>query len=77
MEKKVGRDRKGGDRHLIADLQCGEQFRQPGIVVEGGSMRPRELADADDDGVGDGIGGGGEQWLILDAAKARCWGRYG
>ena len=77
MEKEVGGHRESSDRHLIADAQIGEQFGEADVVADLGAVAARELANAGDDRVGDVIGRGVGQWLILGAANARWCGRYG
>jgi hypothetical protein len=67
VEEEIGGDRERRDRDLFGDLQRGEQIREPGVVLDIRAMGAGELADAGDDRVGNRIGGGSGQWLILEA----------
>ena len=67
VKEQIGGDRERRDRDLIADLQRGQQLREPGVVLDVRAMGAGELADAGDDRIGNGIGGRCGQWLILEA----------
>jgi hypothetical protein len=67
VKEQIGGDRERRYRDLIADLQSGEQLREPGIVLDIRAMGASELPDAGDDRVGNGISGRCGQWLILEA----------
>ena len=65
MEQKVGGQGEGSDRNLIADLQRGEQLREPGIGLDIGAVKAGQLADAGDDRVGNRFRERGGHSLIL------------
>ena len=57
-EEKIGGDRERRDRNLVADLQRGEQIREPGIGLDIRAVGAGERADAGDDRVGNGFRAG-------------------
>jgi hypothetical protein len=67
VEEQIGGDRERRDRNLIADLQRGEQIREPGVVLDIRAVSAGKLANAGDDRVGNRIRRGAGQWLILEA----------